>query len=60
MQITDTFKAYFDFSGSRRMGKVVKLNRKTLWVKVMIGAKSHVIIKRHARKHRVRFEPILF
>lgn len=48
-------KAYFDTSKSRRLGKVTKRNTHTVWVKMMIGAKSHVVIKRHINKHNVRF-----
>ncbi|MHA2039660.1 MAG: hypothetical protein ACW98X_24855 [Promethearchaeota archaeon] len=47
-------KAFFNISGTRRMGRVLKVNNKTMWVKVMIGAKSYIHIKRHIEKHKVR------
>lgn len=44
---------YVDVSGSRRLGKVVKVNYSTTWVKIMKGAKTSFIIKRHNIKHNV-------
>lgn len=48
-------KAYFDTGAGRRLGKVVKDNARTIWVKMMIGAKTNVTIKRHIIKHDVIF-----
>jgi hypothetical protein len=46
-------KTFFDLSGKRRMGEVLRGNKKTIWVKVKIGCKSAIIIKRHRIKHHV-------
>jgi hypothetical protein len=46
-------KTFFDLSGKRRSGDVIRVNRKTIWVKVKIGCKSSIIIKRHRVKHNV-------
>jgi hypothetical protein len=39
--------------GHRRLGHVIRMNNKTVVVKIMKGAKSFKIIKRHIRKHEV-------
>ena len=49
-----TWRAYFTISGKRRMGVPVKINCKTMWIKVMIGAKSYIIIKRHLVKNNFK------
>jgi hypothetical protein len=46
-------KTFFDLSGTRRLGIVVKYNSRTVWVKVMRGANSYDYIKRHIKKHNV-------
>lgn len=48
-------KAFFNLSGGRRMGRIVKRNDKTVWVKVMFGAKTFSVIKRHIDKHKVSY-----
>ena len=48
-------KAYTDISGIRRLGKVTKKNKATCYLKIMIGAKTSFIVKRHIIKHNVRF-----
>jgi len=40
-----------DFGGCRRLGKVMKYNHHTLWVKIMLGASTYTIVKRHKKKH---------
>jgi hypothetical protein len=40
-------------NGKRRIGQVDAINHKTTWVKIMIGAKTSIIIKRHNKKHNV-------
>jgi hypothetical protein len=47
--------ATFDTAGGRRVGTVVKSNPMSVWVKLMIGAKSYKIIKRHVKKHNIVF-----
>lgn len=44
---------FVDLNGGRRLGQVTKRNSRTIWVKVMIGAKSSITIKRHIVKHNV-------
>lgn len=44
-------RAFFTVSGKRRLGVPVKINNKTMWIKVMKGAKTYFIIKRHFVKH---------
>jgi hypothetical protein len=46
-------RVFFDLSGTRRLGHVVRINSRTTWVKVMKGARSYDYIKRHNEKHRV-------
>jgi hypothetical protein len=35
------------------MGEVLKVNKKSIWVRVVIGCKDAIIIKRHRVKHHV-------
>ena len=51
-------KLIVDLAGKRRVGQVVKQNHLTVWVKVMKGAKSYDIIKRHRMKHNTKFYPL--
>ena len=46
-------KAFVDLGGKRRLVKVIKLNDKTAWCKIMFGAKSFKYIKRHRVKHNL-------
>jgi hypothetical protein len=46
-------KTFVDLGGVRRFGQVIRLNRKTVWVKIMIGARSSITIKRHRAKHHM-------
>lgn len=46
---------YCNVSGVRRRCTLCIDNTYTCWVKVMIGAKSFIIIKRHKLKHNVRY-----
>lgn len=47
-------KVWVDFHGGRRLGKIVRpVNPKSLWVVIMLGAESRVILKRHLVKHNV-------
>jgi hypothetical protein len=39
--------------GKRRIGEVIEINNWTTWVKIMIGAKTSILIKRHNTKHHV-------
>jgi hypothetical protein len=39
--------------GKRRIGEVVEINNWTTWVKIMIGAKTSIVIKRHNVKHHL-------
>jgi len=48
-------KAYVNLSDTRRLGKVIKMNDKTVWVSIMDGASTSFIVKRHIDKHNVRF-----
>jgi ribosomal protein S1 len=40
-------------NGNRRIGEVVEINNLTTWVKIMIGAKTSIVIKRHNVKHHL-------
>jgi len=46
-------KVFVDLAGTRRLGKVVTINTLTTWVKVMHGAQTFSVIKRHNLKHNV-------
>lgn len=50
-------KCFFNLNDHRRIGTVVNLNAKTVWVKVVFGCNTTQIIKRHLAKHNVRFMP---
>lgn len=43
-----------DLSGKRRVGHLLKVNNKTIWVKVMRGAKTYDIIKRKIDRDNCR------
>lgn len=49
-----TYRPFFTVGGVRRMGVPVKINSKTMWIKVMKGAKDYFIIKRHMTKHNFK------
>lgn len=55
-----SLKVYFnfDFNKGRRLGHLVRNNDKTGWFKIMMGAKSYVIIKRHYVKHHITFNSV--
>jgi len=44
---------FVDLGKTRRLGKIVKVNTYSTWVKVMMGAKTSITIKRHNIKHNV-------
>jgi hypothetical protein len=46
-------RVFVDLAGHRRLGHIVKVNHHTTWVKVMNGAKTYDIVKRHNKKHHV-------
>ena len=46
-------KAFVDLGDTRRLCKVIKLNNKTAWVKIMLGARTSITIKRHRVKHNL-------
>jgi hypothetical protein len=47
-------KVLVNLAGRRRIGNVSGINSKTTWVRVMQGAKSYDVIKRHNIKHNVQ------
>ena len=49
-----TYKAMFTVGGKRRIGVPVKINKHTMWVKIMKGARDYFIIKRHKVKHNFK------
>jgi hypothetical protein len=51
--MTEPLTVFVDLAGTRRLGKVCRLNTHTTWVKVMKGAKTYDYIKRHNKKHNV-------
>jgi hypothetical protein len=51
----DRLTVFCDLADVRRMGKILKLNDHTVWVKIMKGAKSAFVIKRHIKKHNCFF-----
>ena len=44
---------FTDLSGKRRIGRVIKINNWTTWVKILIGAKAAIVIKRNNKKHHL-------
>ena len=52
MKIHD--KAYFILGNKRRLGYIVGINAKTIWVEVIIGCSDVITIKRHIVKHNVK------
>jgi hypothetical protein len=44
---------FVDVQGKRRVGELIGINSKTVWVRVMHGAKSYFTISRHYKKHNV-------
>ena len=48
-------KCFFDISGHRRLGHVVKFNNVTVLVKFIAGCSTQVFVKRHIKKHNVAF-----
>jgi hypothetical protein len=53
LDTTDKMYCFIDLGNIRRLGVIVKANPYTVWVKIMIGAKKYIIIKRHKIKHHV-------
>lgn len=51
--ISHNIKAMADVSGTRRLGKIVKVSMLTTTLKFMKGAKTSFTIKRHNTKHNV-------
>jgi hypothetical protein len=49
-----TTKVFCDLSGKRRLGYLVKVNKKTVWLLIKRGAKTYDYIKRHEVKHNVK------
>lgn len=49
-----TIMLFVNVDGKRRLGRVVKVNWYTTWVKVMKGAKTSYTIKRHNQKGNVK------
>ena len=45
---------YFNIGNHRRLGRVLTVNTKTILVKMMVGVKSKIKIKRHIIKNEVR------
>jgi len=43
-----------DVGGVRRVGKPVSVHQKTGWFRIMKGAKTSYVIKRHYVKHNVQ------
>lgn len=43
-----------DVGGIRRVGKPVTVNKKSGWFRIMQGANTSYVIKRHYVKHKVR------
>lgn len=48
-------KCFFNIGNHRRMGVIVRINPKSVLVKMMIGARTHKNIKRHIVKHGVTY-----
>jgi hypothetical protein len=46
---------YVDLNDHRRRARVERMNTKTVWVSIVFGANTRKTIKRHIRKHNVRF-----
>jgi hypothetical protein len=49
----DNIYCFVDLGDTRRLARIVRANSLTLWVKIMIGAKTSISIKRHKIKHHV-------
>jgi len=52
------FAVWIDVGKVRRLGEICKWNRYTVWVRIMDGAKSSFIIKRHKKKHNMKWRGI--
>jgi hypothetical protein len=46
---------FCDLTDGRRMGSIVRLNDHTVWVKILLGAQTFFVIKRHIKKHNCFF-----
>ena len=46
---------FVDLGKTRSIAKIVKLNDYTVWVDIVIGCSTHIIIKRHIKKHHCFF-----
>lgn len=46
-------QAFVNLGTGRRLGHVVQYNWYTIWVKIMMGAKTFIVVKRHKIKHNV-------
>jgi len=46
-------KAFCTISNIRRLGEIVKKNNKTVQMRIIIGAKHFIVVKRHIIKHNV-------
>jgi hypothetical protein len=53
--IMNRLTVFCDLAGGRRMGKIVKLNDYTVRVKIMKGARTFFVTKRHIKKHNCFF-----
>jgi len=47
------WKLFINVGGVPRIGQLVKANSKTVWVRIMKGAKTNFVIKRHVKKHNL-------
>jgi hypothetical protein len=51
MNRVGSWKIFIRVGDTYRLGTLVKVNRRTVWLKIMKGAKTSFTIKRHVKKH---------
>ena len=51
--IMENTYCFVDLGNKRRLGRIVKANKHTVWVKIMIGARNSFYVQRHRIKHNI-------
>jgi len=57
--MAELIRFFMDVDGKRRIGAPVSPNKKTGWFRIMDGAKSSYVIKRHYKKHNVIYKEVI-
>jgi hypothetical protein len=53
LDTADKVYCFVDLGNVRRLGVIVKANPYTMWVRIMLGARTSIVIKRHKLKHNL-------